>query len=145
MNRENIYADLFSKVSQNASLAALVKTFGRMLKHWSDVPAGMQPAIYMVQGTETPIYVSGNMPPKWELHPTFYIYVSTSGDSQRIPAQLMNPIMDAFFDSLTLNPITHTMELGGKVWHCRIQNIETDEGVLGEQGVSIIPIDIIAT
>lgn len=148
MNRENIYKALFDLLKANATLsdpATGCKTFGRLLKHWDDVGAAQQPALFLMQGAEDPVYVSGNMPAKWQLHPHLYLYVNTSGDSARVPASVMNPLLDAIVSALTPNPVSNTVSLGGQVEHCRIGRIETDEGVLGVQGVAIIPIDIVST
>lgn len=140
MNREPIYAALF------AALQGLpgVRTSSRILKHWNDVPAEMQPALFLAQGSQQPVTQTGQ-PSKWLLAAEVYVYVRTSGG--QVPGSVLNPILDAIEAALPLHPVTgkHTLDAPGVEW-ARIDGaIETDEGTLGEQAVAIVPIQILAT
>jgi len=140
MNREAIYQALYDK------LAAVpgIKTKGRKLKHWSDVPASQQPALFQAQKNELAHRQQG-VGTVWTLTVDVYIYTSSTGSD--FPSTQLNNIADAIEAALQPdNPVRNTNTLGGLVQHCRIEGaIETDEGTLGDQAVAIIPIVITAT
>ena len=136
MNREPIYAALFAKF---ANIPGVV-TVGRKLRHWADVNPIEQPALFQAQKSETAIRSTG-LNPKWQLELTLYLYVNTSGDVS--PTVTLNRIMDAVLTAL--QPLPGLMQtLGGLVHDCRVEGrIETDEGVMGDQAVALIPVFII--
>lgn len=143
MNRENIYAALYSRLAAIPGL----RTTGRKLRHWSDVDASQQPALFMTQGRQiaTPGDPARGVPTKWTLMADVYIYVRTDGD--QIPGTVMNPLLDAL-DAVMApdNQMQRVQTLGGLVERCWIEGeIETDDGALGDQAVAIIPIRILAT
>jgi hypothetical protein len=83
------------------------------------------------------------MPEKRTMTFDLYVYVNT-GDNDYPPSQIMNSIIDAIDSALAPSGPNDTQTLGGLVSHCWIAGtIETDEGALGDQGVAIIPIEII--
>ncbi len=140
MNREPIYSALYTRLSGIAGL----KTKSRILKHWNDVPLEQRPALFMSQGTETPITKTGE-PQKWMLSVGVHVYVATDGTTP--PGTVLNAILDAIEAIFPLHPITgkHTLDAPGVEW-ARIEGmIETDEGTLGNQAVAIVPIQILAT
>ena len=137
MNREAIYSALFTKLSAVAG----VTTKSRKLKHWADVPAIEQPALYQAQVKEK-VTRQTNQPAIWQLSIDVYLYVNTS-DTATAPSQVLNPILDAIVASLE-PAVGEVQTLGGLVQYCRIAGaIETDEGVLGQQAIALIPIDIL--
>lgn len=139
MTRETIYAALYAKLT---AIPGIVTT-GRRLKHWSDVPAEQQPALYLIQRNETPSQVKG-VPAKWSLKADLYLYVNTGNDENIAPATLLNPLLDAIEAVLAVEPFSGFQTLGGLVSHAWIAGtIETSEGVLGNQEVAIIPIEIL--
>lgn len=140
MTREPIYAALFARLASSAGFV----TTGRRLKHWNDVHASSQPALFMAQKTETPSQVRG-IPARWELKVDVYLYVNTSGD--QAPGTLLNAVLDSVAEALAPNnPIENVQTLGGLVEHCWIEGtIETDEGTLGDQAVAIVPISILVS
>lgn len=140
MNTEAIYAALFAQLSAVQG----IKTRSRRLKHWSDVPASQQPAIFQAQGSPSVQHAQG-LSAKWTMQAEIYVYVQTAGSET--PATKLNEIIDAIVSALGPdNPLKNTNTLGGLVHHCRIEGvIETDEGTLGDQAVAIIPVVILAT
>lgn len=142
MTREPIYAALFAKLQAAASF----KTASRRLRHWSDVPAGQQPALFMAQRAESVVAqqpVPG-LPKKVTLEVDVYVYVRAAANAA--PGPLINPLLDAIDAALRGDPITGKQTLGGLCEHAWIEGtIETDEGTLGEQAVAIVPIRILAT
>lgn len=140
MNREAIFSALFDRVQ---ALPGVVTT-SRVLKHWADVPAEQQPAVYQAQGDQQPQTRTGE-PTKWLLGVKLHVYVRTGGG--RVPAAVMNPILDAIEALFPQHPVTgkNTLDAPGVEW-ARIDGaIETDEGTLGDQAVAVVPIQILAT
>lgn len=140
MNREPIYAALYERLAS----IPLLRTRSRKLKHWNDVSAEEQPALYMAQAREVPTTTTGQ-PTRWDLFVDVYVYVRTGGDA--VPGTVLNPILDAIEAALPLHPVTgkHMLDAPGVEW-ARIDGaIETDEGTLGDQAVAIVPIHILAT
>lgn len=136
ITREPIYAALFARLQAVSGF----RTISRRLKHWTDVPASMQPALYLVQRHEVLSGISGQLV-RYDLEADVYLYANTA-DQSSTPSQILNPLLDAV--EATLQPdYTGKQTLGGLVQHCWIEgSIETDEGVLGDQAVAIIPIKI---
>lgn len=140
ITREQIYAALFARL---AAVPGLVTT-SRILKHWADVPAEMQPALYMAQVREVPVTQTAE-PTKWRLTVDVYVYVRTGGG--QVPGTVLNPILDAIEAALPRHPVSgrhYDLGVPGVEW-ARIEGaIDTDEGTLGEQAVAIVPIQILA-
>lgn len=138
MNREPIYSALFAKVS----IAPGMQTVSRRLRHWADVPPTDQPALFQIQKSETTTQLKG-VPVKWTAKVDLYLYVNMS-DPNNTPSTLLNYYLDAIESALAPD-ISGFQTLGGLVSHCWIGgSVETDEGVLGDQAVAIIPIEILA-
>lgn len=134
MNREAIYQALFDKVKNIQGL----KTSSRKLKHWNDVPPSEQPALFQIQLGESPTQSKG-MPTTWNFNVSLYLYVNSQDG---YPSELLNIYLDKIEEALKSDSNGFN-ELGGLVSHCWIGgSIETDEGVLGDQAVAIIPISI---
>jgi hypothetical protein len=143
LNREAIYAGLFAQL---AAVPGFV-TCSRILKHWTDVPSGNQPALFFAQGKETAVTVTGQ-PTKWELRPSVYLYASTDGLTP--PGTILNPLLDAVTNILNArSPVNGVSLLGltvpGVVWSRVDGTVETDEGTLGNLAVAIVPVLILAT
>jgi hypothetical protein len=136
--REAIYSALFAKVSQ----AATFETVSRRLQHWTDVSAGAQPALFQAQVDETAHTSPGpGLPTTFILRVDLYIYANTQGDATLSPSTILNPLIDAVLATLAFEPVSNKQTLGGLVDYCVVDGrIVTDEGVLGNQGVCIIPI-----
>ena len=138
MNRELIYSSLLTLLTS----ASGITTASRRLRHWSDVAPSDQPALFMVQKSETAQVVTGQ-PTRWSLRVDVYVYVR--GASDIAPASILNPILDAMTAALLPDIVGSGPEtLGGLVSYARIEGmIETDEGALGDQSVAIIPIHLL--
>jgi len=136
MNRETIYSAVFALVSSVPGLVLKSRT----LKHWSDVSYVDQPCLFQTQTKENAIQ-NIKMPTRWTLHIDLYLYAHTRGDTTISPSSILNPLVDAINVLFTPHPAAGEQTLDGLVEKCRIEGtIETDEGLLGEQGVVIIPI-----
>lgn len=138
--RETIYAAVFALARATSG----IKSGGRRLKHWGEVSPADQPAIFMVQRTET-ADVSTKIPTKWSLRVDLVLYGHNSGQPNVAPMTSLNPIIDAIVASI--NPpeagFPEEQTLGGLVTRCRVDgDILTDEGQLGDQAVVVIPVTI---
>jgi hypothetical protein len=140
MIREPIYAALFALVASAASFV----TIGRRLRHWSDVGAAEQPALFMTQKSEN-AEERQPLPVKWRASVDLYLYAQAP-DELTSPATVLNPLLDAVEAALAPDPVGHVQTLGGLVSHCWIAGrIQTDEGVLGGQAVAIVPVEILVS
>lgn len=140
INREPIYAALFTLVSQAADFV----TAERRLRHWSDVAPAEQPAVFQAQRKEIATVKTLGAPQEWTLHVDLYVYVHSS-DPYQSPATILNPLLDAIDDALSPSRVTGVQNLGiSTVQHAYIAgSIDTDEGTLGDQAVAIIPVEIL--
>ena len=139
--REAIYAALWTLGSGAGSFASA----NRRLRHWADVAPAEQPALFMSEkGGHAQVKKLG-APIVWTLYADFYIYVHSS-DPYAAPATIINPLLDALERALAPSPATGIQNLGlpQMVQHAYIAGkIETDEGVLGDQAIAVIPVEIL--
>ena len=138
MTREPIAVALFTKLQGVAQFA----TASRRLKTWQDVTPADQPALFLASRTELATWQAPGLGVIWQIFFDAYVYVNTGTDQTIAPSTVMNPLLDAIEQVLLPdNLITNKQTLGGLVQHCWIEGrIDTDEGLLGSQGVAIIPI-----
>lgn len=138
MTREPIYAALFSLLSGVADFV----TVSRRLVHWADVPAAAQPAMFVAQKSEDHVVLT-NTPMRLRLMVNVYIYVNAGNDPNATPATQLNNILDALDAAFKIRSPSENQTLGGLVSYCRIAgNIQTDEGVLGDQAIAIVPVEM---
>ena len=139
--REPIYAALFDL----AAGAAGFVTAERRLRHWSDVAPAEQPALFMTQKSEVASVKTLGAPAVWTLLVEFYLYANSS-DPYLSPATVLNPLVDAVEAALAPAAATGRQDLGlpSMVQHAYIAGkIDTEEGVLGDQAIAIIPVEIL--
>lgn len=149
--RELVYAALFAKMAALTwtpvvvGAASAFVTTGRKLLHWSDVLPENMPALFQTQDNQDAAQQRGN-PPKWTLQASLYVYVQTQAQQVAtvIPAQLMNPVLDAIETALTPTPGRQNVQtLGGLVSHCWITSIETSEGLFGDLEVAKLNVEML--
>ena len=141
ITRGPIYAALFDR----AATAAGFVSAERRLRHWSDVAPAEQPALFMAQKSETAAVKTLGAPTVWTLLVEFYLYAHSS-DPYLSPATVLNPLVDAVEAALAPAATTGLQDLGlpSMVQHAMISGkIETEEGVLGDQAIAIIPVEIL--
>jgi hypothetical protein len=139
--RESIYGALWSLAAGAASFASA----NRRLRHWADLAPAEQPALFMSEKGGQAVTRSLGAPIIWTLYVDFYIYVHSS-DPYLAPGMLLNPLLDALEAALAPSPTTGIQNLGlpAMVQHAYISGkIETDEGVLGDQAIAIVPVEIL--
>jgi hypothetical protein len=139
--RESIYAALWALGAGAASFASA----NRRLRHWADVAPAEQPALFMSEKGGHAVMKALGGPIAWTLYADFYIYVHSS-DPYLAPALLLNPLLDALEAALAPPLATGIQNLGlpAMVQHAYISGkVETDEGVLGDQAIAIVPVEIL--
>jgi hypothetical protein len=140
--REAIYAALWSLAAQAATFA----TASRRLRHWSDVSPAEQPALFMSEKGAVAKVPALGAPVVYTLYADLYLYAH-SADPYLAPATILNPLLDAVEAAIAPSPVTGIQNLGlpAMVQHAYIAGrIETDEGVLGDQTIAIVPVEILA-
>ena len=141
ITREPIYAALFDLAAQAANFV----TTSRRLRHWSGLTAAEQPALFMRQKAERAVVATLGAPTVWTLVVELYVYAHAS-NPYVAPATVLNPLIDGVEAALAPLPATGLQNLGlpAVVQHAYIAGkIETDEGVLRDQAVAIIPVEIL--
>jgi hypothetical protein len=139
--RETIYAALWKLGASAANFASA----NRRLRHWADVAPAEQPALFMSEKGGRATVKALGAPIVWTLYADFYVYVHSS-DPYLAPATVLNPLLDALEAALAPPPTTGVQDLGlpTMVGHAYIAGrVETDEGVLGNQAIAIVPIEIL--
>ena len=140
--REPIYAALFGLRRDRRRRFCHRRTGGCAIGAMS--PAE-QPALFMRQKTETASDPTLGAPTVWTLSVELYLYAHSS-DPYPAPATVLNPLLDAVEAALAPSATTGVQDLGlpRMVQHAYIAGkIETDEGVLGDQAVAIVPVEIL--
>ena len=139
--REQIFTALWALGANAARFASA----NRRLRHWTDVAPAEQPALFMSEkGGQAAIKKLG-APIVWTLSAEFYIYAHSS-DPYLAPVTILNPLLDAFEAALAPSPTSGIQNLGlpQMVQHAYISGkIQTDEGVLGDQAIAIVPVEIL--
>lgn len=140
MVREDVYKALYEKICNG--LGDKVVTTGRKLRHWDDVDSGEQPAVFMAQTGETNRSGSG-LQRVWEFGVDIYVYTHAGEGSDTLPATQMNEINDLIMAAIKPNAVNSHQTLDDLVLDVQLSGaIETDEGLLGPQSISIIPLKI---
>jgi hypothetical protein len=140
MNREDIYSALFERLKA----AYPWQTASRVLAHWSDVSPAQQPALFMTQVGERAV-TETRQPARWFLEVKIYLYANAKSQGNDVPATVLNAMLDAVTTAMKPDhAAVDTQTLGDLVSYARIEgDLTTDEGLLGEQAVAIIPIMIL--
>ena len=141
INRETVYAALWDLAAGAARFAST----NRRLRHWADVAPAEQPALFMCQKGSHAVVKKVGAPTVWTLYAEFYVYAHTD-DPYLAPGTILNPLLDTLEAALAPSPVTGIQNLGlpAIVQHAYIAGkIETDEGVLGDQAIAIVPVEIL--
>ncbi|HUN99571.1 MAG TPA: hypothetical protein VMU69_25470 [Bradyrhizobium sp.] len=141
IDREAIYSALWTLACRSSSFASA----NRRLRHWSDVAPIEQPALFMSEKGGHAVVKALGAPIVWTLYADFYVYAHAS-DPYIAPATVLNPLIDGLERALAPPRANGIQNLGlpNMVQHAYIAGkIETDEGVLGDQTIAIVPVEIL--
>lgn len=139
--REMVYAALWALGSGAARFASA----NRRLRHWADVAPSEQPALFMCEKGGNAAVKKLGAPIVWTLYADFYVYARSS-DPYLAPGTILNSLLDTLEAALAPSPTTGIQNLGlpDMVQHAYIAGrVETDEGVLGDQAIAIVPVEIL--
>ena len=141
IRREAIYGALWALAAAAPGFAVA----SRRLRHWSDVGPAEQPALFLSEKGGHAAVAAPGAPVVWTLYADLFVYAHSS-DPYAAPATILNPLIDAVEAALAPSLATGVQQLGlpDMVRHAWIAGkVETDEGVLGDQAVAVIPIEIL--
>jgi hypothetical protein len=139
--RETIYAALWELAANAARFASA----NRRLRHWADLAPVEQPALFMSEKGGVAEVKKLGAPVVWTLYADFYVYAHSS-DPYLAPAAILNGLIDALEAALAPSPTTgiQNLVLPEMVQHAYIAGkVQTDEGVLGDQAIAIVPVEIL--
>jgi hypothetical protein len=149
LDRESIYEALCTRLQ---TLTGLTTPCSRNWRHWADVPAEQQPALFILAGNEL---ASGNpkLPTVWKMVPKLFLYTTHGAEDAAPRGTTQNQLLTAIEQALELQPAETTpfadsehTSLGGLVQYCRIEGtVEKDEGLFGSQEITEIPLEILTT
>lgn len=146
--RREIFTALFNWLRQIPPPAGAPawKTFSQAVKHWDDVPATDQPALFLQRGLETLEQKTFGVT-KIHFRALVWIYFRTDGlkTQNTYPDQITDPVLDSIEQLFqTLPPLATRLTLGGTVYHCWIDGtIASEPGLMDNQAVIVVPISIL--
>jgi len=145
VNRETVTAALWTR------LAAIpgITTAERRVRHFAEVSPSEMPALFLGVDDSESDQERGRRA-SWTLN--FSVYVYCHDASRAGPWSRLNTIVDAIDAALALQPAEFRSgqtfgptTLGGVVSHAWLTKVETDEGSLGDLGVALCSIEVLAT
>ena len=134
MNREAIYSAIWALAPVNQFV-----TYSRRLKPYDALKPAQYPALFQAQSDEQ-VKRMANMPPAIDGQVNWWLYAYTDPAGTKSPAEIINPLVDACENALAATE-GYAQTLGGLVSQCWIEGtIKTDEGLLDNYSVAVIPI-----
>jgi hypothetical protein len=146
IGREPIWQAFFALLSGLSP--ATFATVGRRAIPFTQVPAGSQPALYVLERHEAAEAKNRGLPTLWRLKAQLYLYAqnqpNVAGDNLG-GGSVLNPLLDAVEGALAPQAVQGNVQsLGGLVSRAFIDGeVEVDEGNIDGQAVAIIPVTII--
>lgn len=155
--RETAIAALFARLVAAAPFNAF-PTQSRRLRHWRELvdeqssraavasPVALFPALYVVGARNLRLQKAAEgLPAAWVLETKVYLY-NRDATPGAVVETVRNSYLDALEAAIAPDPSTGKQSLGGLVRDVRLgDEILTDEGVLGEIGLAIVPVLILLT
>jgi hypothetical protein len=150
INRDAIYEALSQRMQTRTTG---FQTFQRKYVDYTQVPAGDQPALIVIEGDQDAMHSSPSLPTKWNLQAILVVYARTT-DQVKPGSTLLN-LIDSVEAALERQPGEGTgvfanaqderfTTLGGLVRRAWIGGrVQVDPGPEGEQGIAIIPVEIL--
>ena len=148
--RSEVYNALFSFLKQIPTPDNTPwMTFSQAIRHWDDVTAAEQPALFLTRQLEVMTQKSGYGVTKLELHTLVWIYFRADGMKtvDTYPDQYIDPLKDAIEQLFqTLPPRGGQLTLGGTCQHCWINGSVYSENGLEDatgQAVVVFPVSVL--
>jgi hypothetical protein len=147
ISREPLYSAFFSVVSTAVQTIGAV-TVSRRFRLFTDVPPVEQPALFQVQGKETP-YEQRGQPTRWYLPVRLYVYVHVGDDPNALQSPVLNAFADAIEGAFPLNRASGYQYLsvpwesqgGTGAYNICWENFEHIEDVLDVTGQGVLVVD----
>ena len=140
--RESVVTALLALLATSAGII----TTGRRLVQWDEIDPPLQPALFLVQERESFARVvqhSGG-PPMKTLTLTAYVYAKQGGLTTNPGDPNLNSVLDAI--EAVLFPTNGTKQNLGIPGVQRVEiagPLEYDGGVLGNQAIAVIPLEVL--
>ena len=144
MSREQIDSAIYALIQ---GIASFQTSSRRLPTNWIETAPERQPALYLLHGQEVleqnvqkmggPLFSTINY--------TVVLMVHAGGQINSTPMSRLNPIIDALVNVIhltngekqTLDGLVHRLVISGP--------IETDEGLLGDQAIAVVPLSVIVS
>lgn len=151
LDREPIYAALFARLQ--ASLTG-VNLFSRRLRHWSNVAAVAQPAVFLTIGDQLP-QNRLDEPTLWLLVAELFLYVRMD-DPNAVPGTRLNGLLKQIDGALEWRPADlvagqmftargrQQTTLGGLVQYAWVTDVVAVEGVSTDQAAVKVSIEMLS-
>ena len=144
MSREQIDSAIYALIQ---GIAPFQTSSRRLPINWLETAPERQPALYLLHGQEVLEQNVQRMggPLSSTINYTVILMVHSGGQIDSVPMSRLNPIIDALVNVVhltngtkqTLGDLVHRLVISGP--------IETDEGLLGDQAIAVIPLSVIAS
>ncbi len=144
MSREQIDSAIYALIQ---GIAPFQTSSRRLPINWLETAPERQPALYLLHGQEVLEQNVQRMggPLSSTINYTVILMVHSGGQIDSVPMSRLNPIIDALVNVVHLTN-GEKQTLGGLVHRLVISGpIETDEGLLGDQAIAVIPLSVIAS
>lgn len=118
-------------------------TTSRRLKLWADVPAELQPAVFLVEHEEHDEYRNLGLDRR-RLNPRIWCYARTD-DPSIVGGTLLNTMLEAFEGQFAQGGVgdfsRNANTLGGLVYFCRLEGrVLKDPGDIDNQALLMVPL-----
>jgi len=147
ISRAAAYAALYTRILTMTG----VQFFSRRIKTVDQLSAKQQPAVFVIAGSSTPEVNSMGQPGVWRLRADIYV-VAPPDQTGTAPEATLLGLVDQIDGLLLLRttesrPSFHDQSettLGNVVLKAYVSGpIEIDEGLDGEQGVALVPVEML--
>lgn len=145
VSREEIYDGIFQQLLKLQTNSQFV-TVDRKLVNYSKVDTASQPALYQLQSGESIKQVRGR-PPEYSMSLELFLYAWNADPTPgHYPSRILNPLLDLIFDVFAV-PAGQSDQTFGipsvqRIW---IEGkVMIAEGVLANQIIAVVPVNILA-
>lgn len=138
-SREIVFRALFDKFLALSPIPFV--TVSRKVKMWNDVPAELQPALFMTDHTEKQMNVPRGLPNKATWDVMLFIYAKI--DEHEIGSTVLNNLLDSIDAALRPEVSLNVLTLDGLVYSVYTNGeIRKDPGDLDGQAIALMPVSI---
>jgi hypothetical protein len=143
ISRETLYSQIFA-AWQPMKTDGTFTTISRRLDNFANVPSALQPALFQLQAGEHIVPRRG-LPSKMAPAALELFIYATSNDPSIAPSSVLNPLVDRVTGLLAPLPGMEYQSLNIQgVQHIWVEGeVKFSEGLLTNQSVAIIPVNIL--